>query len=64
MTERRRPSGEMPAPDLVEAMRDALVGPREEVTLDECAACKRCPLCDGVHMVTAAQNAEWRRAHP
>ena len=51
---------EFPDEETSSAMIQAIAGPREEVTLQQCEACKHCPLCKGAHMVSASVNAAYR----
>lgn len=57
--EKRKGSGELPAV-VVEAIQEAQGGPKEDVTMERCPACKDCTLCHGSVMLPAATAEQWK----
>lgn len=63
----KKPTSTVPPRPVQDSIHDALEGPPESrsrvETMMPCPACRRCPTCAGLHMVSATVYAAWQAAH-
>lgn len=60
LDERTRDEASDPPPAAVRAIADAIAGPRDDETLEQCPACAGCPVCKDARMVTVRVASAWR----
>lgn len=57
---RSRIEAEELPPEAQQAIHEAAIGPRDDETLEQCPACRGCPVCKDQRMVTVRVASAWR----